>query len=253
MKNVSDQSVSTFVRACREAAQRGLMRCSSGNLSWRVDPEHMLVTATRSWASRLTADDVVLMRTADGAVLEGRDPTIEVAFHAGILRARPDIDVVMHFQTTYATMLACQDTAHINFFVIPEIPVYIGPIGHVPFLTPGSQELADAVIDTIHFSGGHTSLECFAWGIPVATWPSYMLPGRLTYGFYRQMGVMDCVAWDQATYVDIAHRLANDLDWRETVSRKILERSDILFENRNDVIELGQFFEDAVKSAYSGM
>jgi ribulose-5-phosphate 4-epimerase/fuculose-1-phosphate aldolase len=149
VKNVSDESISTFVRACREAAQRGLMRCSSGNLSWRVDDEHMLVTATRSWASRLTADDVVLMRTADGTVLEGRDPTIEVAFHAGILRARRDVNVVMHFQTTYATMLACQDTAHTNFFVIPEIPVYLGRIGHVPFLTPGSQELADAVIDTM--------------------------------------------------------------------------------------------------------
>lgn len=147
MRNISDESVSTFVRACREAARRGLMRCSSGNLSWRVDAERMLVTATRSWAGRLTQDDVVLMRVADGAVLEGRDPTIEVAFHAGMLRTRPDIDVVMHFQTTYATMLACQDTAHINYFVIPEIPVYIGPIGHVPFLTPGSSELADAVID----------------------------------------------------------------------------------------------------------
>jgi len=125
------------------------MRCSSGNLSWRVDAEHMLVTATRSWASRLTEDDVVLLRTADGTVLDGRKPTIEVAFHAGILRARPDIDVVMHFQTTYATTLACQEAERINYFVIPEIPVYMGPIGHVPYLTPGSQELADAVIETM--------------------------------------------------------------------------------------------------------
>jgi len=146
---ISDESVSTFVRACREAAARGLMRCSSGNLSWRVDAEHMLVTATRSWASRLTEDDVVLLRTADGTVLDGRKPTIEVAFHAGILRARPDIDVVMHFQTTYATTLACQEAERINYFVIPEIPVYMGPIGHVPYLTPGSQELADAVIETM--------------------------------------------------------------------------------------------------------
>jgi ribulose-5-phosphate 4-epimerase/fuculose-1-phosphate aldolase len=149
VKHISDEVAGRFVRACCEAAQRGLMRCSSGNLSWRVDAERMLVTATRSWASRLTADDVVLMRLADGAVLEGRDPTIEVAFHAGILRARPEVDVVMHFQTTYATMLACQDTQHTNFFVIPEIPVYLGPIGHVPFLTPGSQELADAVIEVM--------------------------------------------------------------------------------------------------------
>lgn len=149
MTNISDDSVNAFVRACREAAARGLMRCSSGNLSWRVDAEHMLVTATRSWASRLTADDVVLLRTADGAVLHGRKPTIEVAFHAGILRARPDIDVVMHFQTTHATTLACQEAAPVNYCVIPEIPFYIGPIGHVPYLTPGSQQLADAVIEAM--------------------------------------------------------------------------------------------------------
>ena len=111
--------------------------------------------------------------------------------------------------------------------------------------------LADAVLDTIHFSGGHTSLECFAWGIPVVTWPSSMLPGRLTYGFYKQMGVLDCVAWDQAAYVSIAHRLANDLAWRQAVGRKILEKSSILFENINDVVELESFFENAVNSAYN--
>ena len=136
-------------RAGREAAGRGLMRCSSGNLSWRVDADRMLVTATRSWASRLTADDVVLLRISDGAVLKGRKPTIEVAFHAGILRARPDIDVVMHFQTTYATALACQEAERVNYHVIPEIPFYIGSVGHVPFLTPGSQELADAVVEVM--------------------------------------------------------------------------------------------------------
>lgn len=149
MTKISHESLQAFVRAGREAAARGLMRCSSGNLSWRVDAEHMLVTATRTWASRLTEDDVVLLRLADGAVVAGRTPTIEVAFHAGILRARPDIDVVMHFQTTYATMLACQDAERINYFVIPEIPCYIGPIGRVPYLTPGSQELAEAVIKTM--------------------------------------------------------------------------------------------------------
>jgi len=111
--------------------------------------------------------------------------------------------------------------------------------------------LADAVLDTIHFSGGHTSLECFAWGVPVVTWPSSMLPGRLTYGFYKQMGVLDCVAWDRSSYVSIAHRLANDLAWRQAVRRKILEKSTILFENINDVVELESFFETAVDAVYS--
>jgi predicted O-linked N-acetylglucosamine transferase (SPINDLY family) len=109
--------------------------------------------------------------------------------------------------------------------------------------------LADAVIDTTHFSGGHTTLECFAWGIPVVTWPSTMLPGRLTYGFYKQMGVLDCVAWDQSSYVSMAHRLAHDLPWRDSVGRKILEKSPVLFENIDDVVEMETFFENALKTA----
>ncbi len=146
MKSVSDELIDSFVRTGRAAAERNLMRCSSGNLSWRVDTEHVLATATRSWAGRLTADDVVLLRLADGTVFNDRKPTVEVAFHLGILRARPDMNVVMHFQSPFATTLACRQSDCNDYAVIPEIPFYIGPVGHVPYLTPGSQELADAVV-----------------------------------------------------------------------------------------------------------
>jgi ribulose-5-phosphate 4-epimerase/fuculose-1-phosphate aldolase len=149
MTDVSRDAVERFVRACREAGDRGLARCSSGNLSQRIDGERMLVTATRSWMARLTADDVAVCRIADGVCLDGRRPTVEVNLHAGILRARPDIDVVMHFQAPHATTLTCQDSRDVNFFVIPEIPFYIGPIGHVPYLPPGSQELADATVEVM--------------------------------------------------------------------------------------------------------
>ena len=110
--------------------------------------------------------------------------------------------------------------------------------------------LADAVIDTIHFSGGHTSLECFAWSIPVVTLPTEMLPGRLTYGFYRQMEIMDCVAEDVAGYAEIACRLANDTAWRDHIRQKIARRSKVLFENRSDVEELAAFLLKAVDIAY---
>ncbi len=143
---ISQDVVARFVGACREAVRRGLLRCSSGNLSQRVDGGRMLVTATRSWLGRLTADDVALCRIDDGACLDGRRPTVEVNLHAGILRSRPEIDVVLHFQSPHATTLACCESRGVNFFVIPEIPFYIGPIGRVPYLVPGSQELADAVV-----------------------------------------------------------------------------------------------------------
>lgn len=141
----SDAVLSEFIDACRQIGRSGLVRCSSGNLSRRLDGGRMLATASRSWLENMTADDVSVCRIADGALLSGRKPTVEIAFHAAILRGRPDVNVVLHFQTPCATTLACQDTADVDFFVIPEIPFYIGPVARVPYLLPGSAELAAAV------------------------------------------------------------------------------------------------------------
>ncbi len=149
IKPVPREQLNAFVTTCHEAAARGLMRCSSGNLSWRIGDGHMLVTRTRSWLGRLTLNDIAVCSIEDGAVLGDVRPTVENRFHAGILRARPDVHVVLHYQSPHATALACQQRSHVNFNVIPEIPFYIGPVGRVPYLPPGSQELADAVIEAM--------------------------------------------------------------------------------------------------------
>lgn len=146
VKAITRQQIERFVATCHEAAARGLLRCSSGNLSWRMDDGLMLVTRTRSWLGRLAAEDVAVCSIEDGTTLNGVVPTVEVRFHAGILRARPEVNVVLHYQSPHATALACRRRTRANFNVIPEIPFYIGPVGHVPYLPPGSEELADAVI-----------------------------------------------------------------------------------------------------------
>ena len=145
MKKISAQTRNTFVQACHTAANRGLMRASSGNLSLRLDGDRMLVTSSRSWLENLTRDNISVCRISDGSLLEGRKPTVEIGFHAGILRARPEVNIVMHFQTPCATTLACRQPGKTNYFVIPEIPFYIGHVAAVPYLPPGSRELAQAV------------------------------------------------------------------------------------------------------------
>jgi ribulose-5-phosphate 4-epimerase/fuculose-1-phosphate aldolase len=146
MKPISRKQQDDFVAACHEAETRGLLRCSSGNLSWRIGDGRMLVTRTRSWLGRLTAEDIAVCDIESGAVLNGVKPTVEARFHMGILRARPEVNVVLHYQSPYATVLACQKRKRVTYNVIPEIPFYIGPVGQVPYLPPGSEQLADAVI-----------------------------------------------------------------------------------------------------------
>jgi|GEM_PF-44345 len=147
MKKITARQFAAFTEACHRAAKdHDLMRCSSGNISWRVDAERMLVSATRSWLADIRKEQVAVVRLRDGAVLNNCKPSAETPFHAGVLRARPDMNVVLHFQSPCATTLACCAGAEkANFFLTPEIPYYIGAVSFVPFLQPGSEALADAV------------------------------------------------------------------------------------------------------------
>jgi len=142
---VISEIVDPFVKGCRLVAERGLVRCSAGNMSLRVDAERMLVKSSRSWMGNMGEADVSVCRIADGALLEGGKPSVETGFHAGVLRARPDMNVVLHFQSPCATTLACMDVPELNYFVIPEVPFYIGRVARIPYLCPGSKVLADAV------------------------------------------------------------------------------------------------------------
>ena len=68
MINVSEDILGEFLEACHAAAGRGLMRCSSGNISRRLDDERLLATASRSWAENLSGDEVSVCRVAYGAI-----------------------------------------------------------------------------------------------------------------------------------------------------------------------------------------
>ena len=109
--------------------------------------------------------------------------------------------------------------------------------------------VADAVLDTPFFGGGNTSLEAFICGVPVVTLPGRFLRDRLTLALYKQMGIMDCIAKDAQSYIEIAFRLANDKTWRDKIKKNIVDRSGVLYEDIEAVRELEHFFESAVEKA----
>ncbi len=106
--------------------------------------------------------------------------------------------------------------------------------------------LGDVMLDPIHFGGGNTSLEAFAVGLPIVTLPGEFLRSRLTYGFYQQMGLLDCVVWDAKSYVEVAYRLAHDSEWRRHIQQEIRRRDSVLYENQSAVLEIARFFQLAI-------
>ncbi len=128
--------------------------------------------------------------------------------------------------------------------------IFVDNVPLDPFL--GLLSLADVLLDPIGFGGGVSSYEAFAIGAPIVTLPGRFMRGRITAAFYRQMGIEDAIADDEESYVEIALRMANDAAWREDLSSRIAERSDVLFENRAAVTELEQFFSAAHKAVEDG-
>lgn len=103
---------------------------------------------------------------------------------------------------------------------------------------------ADVMLDPFHYSGGKTSLEALAFGTPVVTWPGAFMRGRHTLGFYKLMGLDDCVATDPADYVDRAVRLGTDPLLRGQVRQRILERCGVLFDDEASIRAIEDFFQE---------
>lgn len=116
----------------------------------------------------------------------------------------------------------------------------------------GFLQSTDAVLDTPHFSGGTTSFESFALGIPVVTWPGEYARSRPTYALYKQMNVLDLVAENGAQYVELALRLASDPAWKKQLQARLLKQRHVLYENIGAIRELERFFEASVAAATEG-
>ncbi|MCC8070253.1 MAG: class II aldolase/adducin family protein [Bacteroidales bacterium] len=139
-----------FVAQAHRVGDAKLTICSSGNLSWRLPNDEVLISGTGSWVPQLTPDRVSLCRLSTGEVLNGVKPSMESVFHMGVMRERPEVNVVLHFQSRYATAIACRAERPADFNVTAEIPIHVGrEIPMIPYLRPGSPALAKAVVEAM--------------------------------------------------------------------------------------------------------
>ena len=146
---IEKYQIEEFVRQAHRVGEAELTICSSGNISWRIGDE-ALVSGTGSWVPALVNEKVSICRVATGEVLNGVRPSMESVFHLGIMRERPDVNVVLHFQSKYATLLACCKDRPKSINVTAEMPLHVGRvIPEVPFMRPGSPELAEAVVNAM--------------------------------------------------------------------------------------------------------
>jgi ribulose-5-phosphate 4-epimerase/fuculose-1-phosphate aldolase len=143
---MKQEDLDLFAFWAHEAGKSGLVKCSSGNLSQRLSDGSMLISGTGSWLPTINTDEIARISIHGDHIDSSVKPSAEYRIHRGILRERSDVNTVFHFQSPSATTIACMNIKP-DYNVIIEVPIYIGEVGYVPYLHPGSEGLAMAIVE----------------------------------------------------------------------------------------------------------
>jgi L-fuculose-phosphate aldolase len=132
------------VRCCRGLWEAGLIAGAAGNVSVRLGPARVLVTPRGLLKAELEATDLVVV-DLDGRHVDGcRQASTELDLHLRVYRRRSDCGAVVHAHPPTATAFAVAGEA-IPEDVLPEITLLMGEVPVVPYATPGTPALGDAV------------------------------------------------------------------------------------------------------------
>jgi len=133
----------------KELHNKGLLSGSSGNISWRVQQNHILMTAHGSYLGYLKPEDIVLVNL-EGHLIEGqKPPTSEASLHLAIYHHFSDKNITIHAHSPYTVyFFHCFDSLiHVSF----EERFYLGKVPVVPQYTPTVIEI-EPVIEALKFN-----------------------------------------------------------------------------------------------------
>ncbi|MBL8525010.1 MAG: hypothetical protein JNN20_15075, partial [Betaproteobacteria bacterium] len=168
-----------------------------------------------------------------------------------LFKVHPDNDAV------YLDLMAADEKAVIVFFQATAAAVTrdfadrlsrqmaargITPRGQIKFLPRMDESgfraalaMADVVLDTLHWSGGNTSLDALSVGAPIVTLPGAFMRGRQTQAMLRMAGVPDLIVGDRAQLVAQAAAVAGDIDVQNSLRHHLLAGRDVLFDRPEPV------------------
>ena len=133
-----------LVHICHAMYHKGFIASSEGNVSARLGPDRILVTARGVHKGFLRPEQLIETDLDGKPVSDEGVPSSEIALHLAAYRERPDIAAVIHAHPT--TAIACT-LAGISLAdgTLPEVVTALGAIPTVPYVTPGTRDVGEAI------------------------------------------------------------------------------------------------------------
>ena len=135
-----------MIATCIFMNERGINQGTSGNVSVRVDGG-FLITPSGVPYSEMKPEDIVLMKL-NASHSGKRKPSTEWRFHRDIIEKKPEVGATIHLHSMFCTSLSIlrREIPAVHYMIAaaggPTVPC-------VPYVTWGTQELADYIIDAL--------------------------------------------------------------------------------------------------------
>lgn len=149
---MSEYSIDSLIKreiltVMKSLYRRGLVSALTGNVSVRVPgTDAFWITPTGVFKGGLKYSDLVKM-SIRGDVIDGRNrPSSEWRFHAAIYRVRQDVNAVIHAHNPVVLALSTAGI-RLDLSLLSEALLLIKGIEYIPYTEPGSEELADRVLE----------------------------------------------------------------------------------------------------------
>jgi ribulose-5-phosphate 4-epimerase/fuculose-1-phosphate aldolase len=100
-----------LVRTAQQLTEKGYLMATGGNLSLRITGrDAFAITPSNYDYLKMVPDDVCVLDFELGRLEGERQPSVESALHAGIYKARGDVNAIVHTHQVYASALAVLNT-----------------------------------------------------------------------------------------------------------------------------------------------
>lgn len=128
---------------CHRLYERGYLVATSGNVSVRTT-EGFLITPAATRKDAIVAKSIVPCDIDGNPLTPAQKPSSETAMHREVYRLRTDIGAAIHAHPHFCLACSLADIS-LTEMLLPELAIYIGPVPSVPYATPGTHEMADAL------------------------------------------------------------------------------------------------------------
>ncbi|MDO5861421.1 MAG: class II aldolase/adducin family protein [Thermoplasmata archaeon] len=131
-----------LIETCARLYDRKLTVSAGGNMSVRCG-DCVLITPSGRNKGLLKPEDLVKV-AMDGTVISGPKPSIETRFHLALYNANPSTNAVVHVHPLYGVALTVNGRK-LRCNLTPEGALLLGKVATIPYITPGTEELVEAV------------------------------------------------------------------------------------------------------------